>query len=239
MSLRFQLLAGCLILAPAIGRAQQAPPPPPVAAPAALPAIVSYSVASLRREPPQFSLTIDLLGHATYHAADAPSAQGEPPAPYEAEFEVSAATRDRVFALAQATEYFAGDFEFRKHAVADTGRKTLVYRDAQRQSSTTYNWSQNKHIQQLTDLFESIALTQGYARRLAFLRRFDKLGLDAVLKRMEELNQKNFLGELQAIAPVLRQIAADPGVMKLARDRAARLADQVAAPGLTLAAPRP
>jgi hypothetical protein len=184
---------------------------------------------SERRDPPQFSLSIDLLGHATYQTTDAPAADGEPPPPYHTEFEVSPATREKVFALAQAAEYFKGDFEFRKHKVADTGRKTLAYRDGLRHFSTTYNWSENKQIQQLTDLFESIALTQGYARRLVLLRRFDKLGLDAVLKRMEELHKRNFLGELQAIAPVLRQIAADPGVMKLARDRASRLAEQVAA----------
>lgn len=184
---------------------------------------------SARRDPPRFTLNIDLLGHAQYEAFESGEAGGDEQPPYRAQFEVSAATRDRIFAAAQKLHYFQGDYDFRKHAVADTGRKTLTYRDGVRNSSTSLNWSENKDMQQLVDTFESIALTQNYARRLAYLRRFDKLGLDALLKRMEEMQRAHYLGELQAAAPVLREIAGDKGVMKLARDRANRLLDQVAA----------
>lgn len=216
-----------LVLAPAaLAWGQQPPPPPP--APAVQAASVTYAVESEQRDPARFSLAVDLVGHAVYQADEAPGEEGEPREPYRAEFEVSPATRDRIFGLAQATGYFEGDFEFRKHRIAQTGRKTLTYRDGMRTTSTTLNWSENKQIQQLIDIFESIALTQSLARRLALQRRFDKLGLDATLKRMEQLRRSNFLGELQAIAPLLRQIAADRGVMKLARDRANRLLDQVA-----------
>lgn len=222
-----------------IGVAQQPPPPPaPAPAPASAPAIVSYAVASERRDPRQFSVQVDLVGHATYEAAES-TGEGEPAEPFRVEFDVSPSTRDRIFALTQGVDYFQGDFEFRKHAVADTGRKTLRYQDGARTSETTFNWSENKQIQQLTDIFESIALTQGLARKLAHLRRYDKLGLDAVLKRMEELRKANYLGELQAIAPLLRQIANDPGVMKLARDRARRLLDQVDAAALPPASASP
>lgn len=220
-----------------LGVAQQPPPPPP-APPAAPPASVTFAVESSRREPPRFSLTVDLLGHATYEAEDADADAGAQNSPsYRAEFDVSGATRDQIFSLAQAVDYFQGDFEFHKRRVADTGRKTFTYRDGMRSSSASLNWSENKHIQQLMDTFESIALTQSLARRLAYLRRYDKLGLEAVLKRMEELHKSRYLGEVQAIAPLLRQIANDPGVMKLARDRARRLLDQAEA--VTASSPLP
>jgi hypothetical protein len=202
----------------------------PVAAPAVAPARVSYAVEAENRDPARFSLTVDMLGHATYTAEDAPSGtkgageESQSP-PYRTSFEVSPATRDRIFALAQALDYFHGDYEFRKHAVADTGRKTFRYSDGARQGETVVRWSENKQMQQLTDLCESISLTQSFGRRLLYLRRFDRLGLDAALRRMEELAKGNYLTELQAIAPVLRQVADDPNVMHVARQRANRLLD--------------
>jgi len=79
-------------------------------------------------------------------------------------------------------------------------------------------------------------LTQSFARRLLHLRKFDKLGLEAVLKRMEEMEKDNYLSEMQAIAPVLRQLANDPNVMHVARERANRMLDRLAAT-TTMAAP--
>jgi hypothetical protein len=224
----------------ALSAAQQAaPPPPPPPVPAAAPAAVTYAVEAANRDPARFSLTIDLVGHAVYTAEDPPAtpadADSAPAPPYRADFDVAPATRDRVFAAALALDHFHGDFEFRKHRIADTGKKTFTYRDGREQSSTVFHWSENKQLEELADLFESIALTQSLARRLVFLRRYDRLGIDAVLKRMEELARANYLSELQSIAPTLRQIAADPSVMHVARERANRLLDQIAA----AAAPAP
>jgi hypothetical protein len=227
---------GLVLLAAGIVAAQGPPaPPPPPAAPPAASATVSYEVVSTNRDPAIFSLTVDLVGHAVYTAEDKPdpnaagSDESAPLTPYRIEFDVSPATRERLFALAQQLDYFHGDFEFRKHKVADTGQRTLRYRDPTRDSATVFHWSENKEIQEISDLFERIALTQALARRLLFLRRFDKLGLDDILRRMEELQRENYLGEVQAIAPTLRLVADDPSLMHVARERAARLLDQITA----------
>ncbi len=228
-------------------------PPPPPPAPDLTSATVSYAVdaEAAHRDPARFSLTIDLLGHATYTAEDAAGGEqagtkaeaanaeegASVPPPYRSQFDVSPATRDRIFALAQGLDYFHGDFEFRKHTVADTGRKTFRYDDGMRHGEAVLNWSENKQMQELTNLCESIALTQNFARRLVYQRRFDRLGLEATLKRMEELAHANYLSELQAIAPVLRQVAGDPGVMHVARERANRMLDQVQAASQPAAAP--
>ncbi|MBI2677331.1 MAG: hypothetical protein HYX28_00965 [Candidatus Koribacter versatilis] len=221
-----------------------APPPPPGPGPAAQTASISFLLESAHRDPPRISLTIDLLGHATYVAEEAPteaasagpSAPSASAAPYRVLFDIAPNTRDRIFALAQALDYFSRDFEFRKHRVADTGLRTFRYRDAVRQGTTAFHWSENKLIEELAGIFESIALTQDYARRLTYLRKYDKLGLDANLKRMEELEHAGFLGEIQAIAPTLRQIAADPTVMHVARERAQRFLDRLP-PAEALASP--
>lgn len=223
-----------MVAATAAAQGPPAPPPPP-ALPAPSAATVSYAVDSANREPAKFSLSLDLVGHAVYTAEDKPDANAgsdddtAAPPPYRAEFDVSPATRERIFALAQQLDYFRGDYEFHKHKVADTGQKTLRYHDPTHDSSTVFHWSENKEIQDISDIFESIASTQALARKIQFLRRFDKLGLDDVLKRMEELHRENHLLEIQSIAPTLRLVANDPSVMHVARERANRLLDQITA----------
>jgi hypothetical protein len=221
--------------------AQQPPSPEPP--PDTRAATISYQLDSPQRDPARFTLTIDSLGHATYEAeentlgASAGERASSPPAGeaaeargvYRVRFDVSTETRDRIFALAQQLGYFHGDYEFRKHRVANTGLRTITYRDGERQSETSFHWSENRQVQEVDNLCESIATTQSFARRLAYLRRYDKLGLEAVLKRMEEMEHSGFLGEVQAIAPLLRQLAADQSVMHVARERAQRLLDRVPA----------
>lgn len=222
------------LAAMAAAQGPPAPPPPPALPPPSA-ATVGYEVDSTSRDPAKFSLTIDLVGHAVYTAEDKPDPNaatddGTPaPPPYRVEFDVSPPTRERIFALAQQLDYFRGDYEFRKHRIADTGQKTLRYHDPTRDSATVFHWSENKEIQDISDIFESIALTQAMARKIQFLRRFDKLGLDDVLKRMEDLHRQNYLLEIQSIAPTLRLVANDPTVMHVVRERANRLLDQITA----------
>lgn len=234
-----------MLAAMAAAQGPPAPPPPPaVTTPAS--ATVSYEVESVNRDPVKFSLSIDLVGHAVYAAEDKPDAKtgesdddtGAPP-PYRVEFDVSPETRERIFALAQQLEYFHGDYEFRKHKIADTGQRTLRYHDPTRDSATVFHWSENKQVQDISDIFESIALTQALARKIQFLRRFDKLGLEAVLKRMEELHKDNRLLEVQSIAPTLRLVVNDTSLMHVARERASRLLDQIAAQAQPPTPPKP
>jgi hypothetical protein len=142
---------------------------------------------------------------------------------YEQEFTISPATRDRIFQLARSLNYFQGDFDFKQHKVANTGKKTLTYADPTRNFQTTYNWSENNNLQQLTSIFRGISNTIEHGRKLQFLRRFDKLGLENELKAMENLAENKELAEVQIIAPILRNIVNDPSFLHIARQRAERL----------------
>jgi hypothetical protein len=149
--------------------------------------------------------------------------QAEPDADFTLEFTMSAANRDKIFRLAQRANYFNGDFTFKKHAVSSTGRKTLAYADETRHFETTYDYSENKAIEDLTDLFQGISNTIEHGRKLEFLHRFDKLGLEDELKGMESAMEGHNLRELQIIAPALKSIANDAAVLNIARQRAKRL----------------
>jgi len=172
--------------------------------------------------PQKFTITVDSSGRTRYVSHDQKEPQGDPD-DYEVEFAMSGANRNRIFQLARDANYFNGKFDYTAHRIANTGRKTLTYRSTSQNFETTYNWSENKNIDQLTRVFEGISNTVEHGRKLQFLRRFDKLGLEKELKGMEELAANNELAEIQVIAPVLENIANDSSVLNIARQRARRL----------------
>ena len=120
--------------------------------------------------------------------------------------------------------------DFKKHRIADTGRKTLIYSGANGSHQTTYNWSENAAIQELTDIFQGISNTQEAAYELDRLRRYDRLGLNQQLERMEEMAKSGWLRELQVIAPLLEKLANDREIMHIARQRAQHLLQLTASP---------
>src|SRR5215469_15948010 len=58
---------------------------------------------------------------------------------YHRNFQITPTLKTRIFELAKLANYFDGDFDFRKHAVAFTGKKTLVYSDGAHSTQATYN----------------------------------------------------------------------------------------------------
>lgn len=173
-------------------------------------------------EPHRYIISVDSSGDAAYQSwmAESPVEQSVAGEPYMLKFTVSGATRDRIFALARQLNYFNGDFEYRKHRVAFTGDKTVAYADPDKQFETRYNWSENPGINELTAQFQGMSTTIESGRRLTRLHRFDRLGLDDELKSLERVAVQHEATELQIIAPILEQLAEDPGVMNIARQRA-------------------
>ncbi len=78
-------------------------------------------------------------------------------------------------------------------------------------------------MQQLTTLFQSVAATLEFGRRLTYFHRYQKLALDDELKRMEDQAKRGDLAELQAVTPVLQHIYDDASVINVVRARALRI----------------
>ncbi|MGO9212225.1 MAG: hypothetical protein ACLPXM_12090 [Terriglobales bacterium] len=173
-------------------------------------------------EPHRYVIAVDTSGNAAYQSwtADSTAEPSSADDPYLLKFTVSPTARGRIFTLARQLKYFNGDFEYRKHRVAATGDKTLAYADPDRQYETRYNWSENPDIDELTALFQGMSTTLESGRRLERLRRFERLGLDEELKNLEHLAVEHRASELQLIAPILVQLAQDPAVLNIARQRA-------------------
>ncbi len=187
---------------------------------------VSFTLEWPEIKPQHYAISIESSGRAAYTAIDDLTKPGDP---YIVKFEASAATREKVFALARSLDYFSQPLDYKKHRIAFTGQKTLAYTDPQRHSEASFNWSQNPQAMELTHIFQAIANTLNAGQKLAYLRRHDRMGLNDELKEMELNAKDDYLQEVQTIAPILRSIADDSAVMDIARQRARRLLQLVPA----------
>jgi aminopeptidase N len=172
--------------------------------------------------PPHYSITVAADGNATY-GCNVRIEDDADEQTYKIEFVMSPANRERIFNWAKQAQYFAGKIDSGKRNLAFTGAKVLSYRDGQRSFQAQYNYSSLEAVQQLTALFQNVAGTLDYGRRLAYYHRYQKLALDDELKRMEAEARNNQLSEIQSVAPVLQEIVEDTSVMNLVRVRAKEL----------------
>jgi hypothetical protein len=176
-------------------------------------------------KPQNVIITVQSSGSARYVSRNPftpPDQTGADP-DYLLDFTLSSRNQKKLFDNAREANYFNGDFSYKKHAVASTGKKILTYSDPVRHFSTTYDYSENKAIEEITNLFSGISNTIEHGRKLVYLHRFDKLGLEDELKGMEDAAESHNLAELQIIAPTLKSIADDATVLNIARRRAKKL----------------
>jgi len=190
---------------------------------AAEPATVTFTLDFPNSDPEHYSIVAQSDGHARYECSGKISAESDDREAYQTEFTFSDATRARIFDLAAQAHYFSGKIDSGRRKVAFTGAKKLVYKDGQRESAAAYNYSPVLPVQQLTALFQSVAATLEFGRRLAHYHRYQKLALDDELKQMEDQLRRGDLIELQAVTPVLQQIHDDSSVINMVRARAQRI----------------
>jgi hypothetical protein len=184
--------------------------------------LVTFTLDFPQSNPEHYSIAVQANGHARYECTGTIAEDSEAQ-PYRVEFEVSAASRDRIFGLAKQAQYFAGKFDSGNRKLAFTGTKLLTYHDGQRSNTAHYNYSNLEPVRELTDIFQKMAGTLEYGRRLAYYHRYQKLALDEELKHMEKQARNNELNEMQSVAPVLREIVEDAAVINVVRARAQAL----------------
>jgi hypothetical protein len=188
-----------------------------------VPATVSFTLDFPGANPSHYEMVVGDDGHGTYGSNGQLNEQSEPGDPAPLRFTLSDKVRSQIFDLAQRAHYFSGKVDSGRKNIANTGAKTLTYKDAQRNTQATYNYSQLTPIQQLTSVFQGLSTTLEFGRRLGYFHRYEKLALEEDLQRMEQLQKDNSLGDVQAIATVLHEIANDQSVINVTRARALRL----------------
>jgi hypothetical protein len=186
-------------------------------------AAVSFTLDFPGSNPSHYLIKIGSDGQGSYASDGKIDEQSEPPDLGPEQFQISDSIREQIFELAKRAHYFDGKLDSGKKNIANTGAKTLAYKDASHDSKATYNYSSQPAVEQLTALFQGLSTTLEYGRRLTYFHRYEKLALDNELKKMEELRNENSLPDVQVVAPELTRIANDTSVMNVSRARAQRL----------------
>ncbi len=191
---------------------------------------VSFTLDFPRSVPDHYSFRVLSDGHTTYESTAKLSEESDDEDSFQCAFVVSPATRARIFDLAARSRYFDGPIDSNKKNIASTGKKILAYKDSQRSTQATYNYSSIPAVQELTTLFQNMSMTLEFGRRLQYDHRYQKLALDEELKRMEEMAKSANLAEMQAVGTILSKIMTDSSVINVVRARAQRLLEMADEP---------
>jgi hypothetical protein len=213
------------------GRAQDARP---TATPASLPVSttrpqVTFAFERKGLPVPKFRLAIQDDGATVYEGEEVPQVSGQGSSvslsahAFRSTVVISPATAAHIFTLGQKLNRFNITCASKAKNIADTGTKTLSYVAADGTGSCTYNYTENKDVQALTEIIQGIAETMDQGRELDHLHRFDRLGLDAAITFLAQEVSEGHALELGTIAASLRSIATDAEVMERVRMRASKL----------------
>jgi hypothetical protein len=218
----------------------------PACSQAEAPAVVTFSLDFPTSQPEHYSIRVQSDGSGRYqssgrlsadpdetdshdndsHDTDSHDNDSHNNGSFDLDFTLAAGTRQKIFQLAAKAGYFQKDVDSHHKNLAFTGKKTLGYKDARRSGESTYNYSTNPAVQDLTILMQSLSTTLEFGHRLQYDHHYQKLALDEELKGMEELARANQLIGVTAIQPILDQIIADPSVINVTRARAQRLLER-------------
>jgi hypothetical protein len=227
------MLGISLIVCPASAFAQTAEPS--TVASTKTPAEVSFQFDRTGLPVPRFTLRLKEDGSGTYQAdqtevaATANSMRGQAAQHIDRPVTISHQTVAKIFKEARALNHFNGECASKAKNIADTGKKTLSYTGPDGTGSCTYNYSENKVVDSLTNTFLAIAYTMDEGRRLEFLHRYDRLGLDAEMITFSQEAEAGRALELSTISSALAAIVDDAAVIQRVRLKAQKMLEQSAA----------
>lgn len=182
---------------------------------------VSFTKVFPGSDPAYMAVTVDKDGATTYREA-----KDEDPETFKMEPELVAA----VFSLAEKLDHFKRPLESGLK-VAKTGDKTFRWENGSETSEAKFNYSTEEEARTLQDLFERVSESERAMMGLRRAIRFDRLGVNDAVLRIDTLwSQKRLVGRDQFL-PLLDRVAKNQQFVNLARDRAARMANEMRAAG--------
>jgi hypothetical protein len=145
------------------------------------------------------------------------------------QFKMSAADVTTMFALGDKLNHFTGPLDAGLK-VAFMGKKTFRWEGEGGPHEASFNYSEDLEAKALLDWFERISETERALIDLERSVRFDKLGVQDSLLRIEVTrDQKRLVAEDQFL-PLLDKVIANEKYLHMARTRAAALAESIRGP---------
>jgi len=138
--------------------------------------------------------------------------------------QLAAADVDAIFAAAEKLDRFKRPLESGLK-VANMGLKTFRFEQGQQTNETKFNYTQDPDGALLADWFERVIETEQLFINLERTVRFDKLGVNQALLKLETWwDRKRIVAERQFL-PLLDRVRKNESYLHMARQRAAALAD--------------
>jgi hypothetical protein len=141
-------------------------------------------------------------------------------------FQLTAKEWEQILDLTQKLDRFTRPVESGLK-VANMGMKTFRYEGAGGPHEVKFNYSEDPNARDLNDVFEKIVDTERALIDLETAVRFDKLGAQNAILRIEILRDQKRLISQQQFLPMLDRVAKNESFLHMARDRAAGLAEDI------------
>jgi hypothetical protein len=149
----------------------------------------------------------------------------EPPNPRP--LRLSPSTTGKLFALASELDNFRSiDLESHKQ-VANLGLKTFTFEAEGQKNQCEFNYTLNRHGQELTDLFERIAAVERHLASLEYGMKYDHLSLPKELLQIQVDLDNRALADPELLVDVLEQIARNSHYLHVAQVRAQNILQRV------------
>jgi hypothetical protein len=181
---------------------------------------LSYSKSFPGSNPAWLEIVVDKSGAGQY--------KEDPKDDDPVRFQLGGADAAQLFALADKLDRFSRPLES-SLKVANMGMKTFRYESDGRAGETKFNYSEDLDARALTDWFERIAETERGYMELERSVRFDKLGVQQAILRIEIIRDQKRLVAPDQFLPLLDRVVKNESFLHIARDRAAGLAESIRA----------
>jgi hypothetical protein len=179
-----------------------------------------YSKSFPGSNPPWFEVTVEETGAGVYRE--------DPKEEEPLKFQLSAAESSQIFGLAGKLDHFSHPLESGLK-VANMGMKTFRYEADGHSGEAKFNYSEDPAARALNDWFERIGETEKSRIDLETAVRFDKLGVQQALNKVETLRDQKRLVAADQFLPLLDRIVKNESFLHMARERAAGLAEWIRA----------
>lgn len=175
-----------------------------------------YSKSFPGSNPPWFEITIEENGAGLY--------KEDPKDEDPLKFQLTGAESSQIFGLAGKLDHFSRRLESGLK-VANMGMKTFRYEADGQTVEAKFNYSEDPDARALNDWFERISDTERSLIELETAVRFDKLGVQQALNRIETLRDQKRIVAPDQFLPLFDRIVKNESFLHIARDRAAGLAE--------------
>ncbi|MEK6396699.1 MAG: hypothetical protein V4734_01310 [Terriglobus sp.] len=167
---------------------------------------------------PHWQIAIDEKGNATYSGKPA---QGVDPGTIS--FPMSRMGREKLGTLLTQTHDLR-PCETKSKGIANMGQKDVMYAPAGgAEAHCSFNFTDNKPLNEVSDYLMAVANTVQTGVELDRLHRYDRLGLDAAMRRLAGDVKDQRAAEVIAIQPTLQRLVEDEALMERVRVRAQEL----------------